>query len=426
MIKTAGASRKLMEKVPLEVDDDVVEDEEMQEDSGDGIDEEGDEVDEEDKVGEDSAEGTEDEQDDDDGEEDAMDGNFSDESEDKGIMDQNVGNSHGEEMDELEKEYQSIREEQQSILKKLKKRKDEDFLKGLAIKNQKALWRKCLELRLKLQKVFSNSNKLPREPTRSLFCDHDESLTKAYSSLISSSKHALKSILELQKVLIKKNPAIDGKNEDLANDNDRDDKEWRNIDQIQRRMALFRNSAVDKWHRKTQVATGAAAFKGKLLAFNQNMSEQVATYMRDPSRMIKRMQLRRSTAGVLGDVPGMPVATPEEVREDGTWPKEEEAEGDPELIEDSEFYQQLLKEIFESLDAASHEAAFYDIKRTQTKKRKLVDRRASKSRKIRYTVHDKLVNFMAPKPVNLPEMAPILFENLFGLRERKQIAEPNL
>lgn len=34
----------------------------------------------------------------------------------------------------------------------------------------------------------------------------------------------------------------------------------------------------------------------------QNISQQVASYMRDPSRMIKRMQLRRSTVGVLGEV----------------------------------------------------------------------------------------------------------------------------
>lgn len=34
----------------------------------------------------------------------------------------------------------------------------------------------------------------------------------------------------------------------------------------------------------------------------QNISEQVAGYMRDPSRMIKRMQLRRSSVGVFGKV----------------------------------------------------------------------------------------------------------------------------
>ncbi|PNX73018.1 protein AATF-like [Trifolium pratense] len=55
----------------------------------------------------------------------------------------------------------------------------------------------------------------------------------------------------------------------------------------------------------------------------------------------------------------------------------------------------------------------------QTKKRKIVDRRASKSRKIRYNVHEKIVNFMAPQPANIPAMAPMLFEDLFGLKSQR-------
>ncbi|KAL6513396.1 hypothetical protein OROGR_020882 [Orobanche gracilis] len=34
-------------------------------------------------------------------------------------------------------------------------------------------------------------------------------------------------------------------------------------------MAAFRNKSIDKWQRKTQVITGAAAIKDKLHAFNQ-------------------------------------------------------------------------------------------------------------------------------------------------------------
>lgn len=35
------------------------------------------------------------------------------------------------------------------------------------------------------------------------------------------------------------------------------------------RITTFRNTEIDKWHRKIQVTTGAAALKGKLHAFNQ-------------------------------------------------------------------------------------------------------------------------------------------------------------
>jgi protein AATF/BFR2 len=48
------------------------------------------------------------------------------------------------------------------------------------------------------------------------------------------------------------------------------------------------------------------------------------------------------------------------------------------------------------------------------KKRKEVDRRASKGRKIRYTVIDKLVNFMVPVEMQDDSRVASLFSNLFG------------
>ncbi|XP_042483665.1 putative uncharacterized protein DDB_G0270496 [Macadamia integrifolia] len=176
------------------------------------------------------------------------------------------------------------------------------------------------------------------------------------------------------------------------------------------RIAPFRNKSIDKWQRKTQVTTGVAAFKGNLKAFNQNISEQVADYMRNPSKMLKSMQLHRSTVGVLGSV---------SEAEPNVKEKDASVDGDPELLDDSEFYQQLLKEFFETFDVKSSETALYALKRLQTKKRKIVDRRASKSRKIRYHVHEKIVNFMAPEPMKQPPMAPKLFENLFGLKNQQ-------
>lgn len=347
----------------------------------------------------------------------------SDEDEDASSGDEE-GQIHGradDEMKELEKEYMDLQNQEQDILKNLKRHKDEDLLKGEAVQNQKALWDKTLELRFLLQKAFSSSNRLPQESVRSTFCELDENVNKAYVDVIASTKETLGSILELQEALLENNPAIahsaEGNSaqskrqlEDYKSNNGHTDDEWLQISQMHRRMAHFRDKSVDKWHRKTQVTTGAAAMKNKLHAFNQNISEQVSTYMRDPSRMVKQMQQRRSTVGIFGSVP-------EHV--DNTNKEEANAEGDTELLDDTEFYQQLLKEFFETVDPTSSEAAFYALRRLQTKKRKVVDRRASKSRKIRYHVHEKIVNFMAPQAMNMPPMAPKLFENLFGLKTQK-------
>ncbi len=48
------------------------------------------------------------------------------------------------------------------------------------------------------------------------------------------------------------------------------------------------------------------------------------------------------------------------------------------------------------------------------KKRKQVDRRASKGRKLRYHVQEKLVNFMAPVEHAGHGIATQLFSSLFG------------
>ncbi|KAK9154753.1 hypothetical protein Sjap_002233 [Stephania japonica] len=341
-----------------------------------------------------------------------------DEEEEANVMDNDA--QKDAEMEELEKEYMNLRHEEQDILKNLKRNKDEDVLKGQSVKNQKALWDKSLEVRILLQKVFSSSNKLPQEPLRSSFCDSDETVQKAYSDLITSSQQTLESLVELQEALLEKNPSIlqvangikkrSRESEELDSIDCKDNEEWLQIQQLHSRIAPFRDNSIDKWQRKTQVTTGATGFKGKFQALNQNISQQVSAYMRDPSRMINRMQLRRSTVGVLGDAPDMSGCTKEEGAID---------DGDPELLDDSEFYQQFLKEFLESFDPTSSETAFYALKRLQTKKRKIVDRRASKSRKIRYNVHEKIVNFMAPESMSLPPEAPVLFDNLFGLKYHK-------
>jgi protein AATF/BFR2 len=85
---------------------------------------------------------------------------------------------------------------------------------------------------------------------------------------------------------------------------------------------------------------------------------------------------------------------------------------DSETFDDGEFYQQLLREFLEAGGDGSGAAA--GTMRSSKKLRKKVDRRASKGRKIRYNVQEKLVNFMTSVSREPPTFAPQLFANLFG------------
>ena len=77
-----------------------------------------------------------------------------------------------------------------------------------------------------------------------------------------------------------------------------------------------------------------------------------------------------------------------------------------ELYDDADFYEQVLKEFLESAGAGAGLAAASK----PAKRRKIVDRRASKGRKLRYHVQQKLVNFCAPVELEVPPWA----EKIFG------------
>jgi protein AATF/BFR2 len=62
-------------------------------------------------------------------------------------------------------------------------------------------------------------------------------------------------------------------------------------------------------------------------------------------------------------------------------------------------------------------AELRELQRKQRKKKK-VDTKASKGRKLRYHVHEKLLNFMAPEPRGTwhESMVEELFGSLFGVK----------
>ncbi|KAB2634097.1 protein AATF-like [Pyrus ussuriensis x Pyrus communis] len=320
------------------------------------------------------------------------------------------------EMEELETECMNLRRQEQDILKNLKGHKDEDLLKGQVVKNQKALWDKALEFRFLLQKAFSSSHRLPKEPVRSLFCDSHEGVNAAYSDLVDSSRELWTYLWNYKKYgsLLEKNPSIVQAIHSMyklhlsnyyiyfmsqSSKNIDGDEDWSRLSELLSRIATFRNKSINKWQRKTQVTAGAAAFKSKLHAFNQNISEQGASYMRDPSRMVRQMQMRKSAVAVFVvdvQVPeGYNTAKGEETQSDTG----AQADGDPELLDDSRV-----------LPAISKRITFYSLKKLHAKKRKIVDRRASKSRKI--------INFMPPETNAVSPMLPDL-NNLFGLKKQK-------
>jgi protein AATF/BFR2 len=97
---------------------------------------------------------------------------------------------------------------------------------------------------------------------------------------------------------------------------------------------------------------------------------------------------------------------------------------DGDIYDDADFYQLLLKELVdqrtvEGSSGAGTGGAVPTVVLTaakDNKNRKNVDRKASKGRKMRFTVHEKLQNFMAPEDRRAWEQGAIdrFFGTLFG------------
>eukprot|EP00891_Asterochloris_glomerata_P009292 jgi/Astpho2/9292/Aster-06865 len=219
---------------------------------------------------------------------------------------------------------------------------------------------------------------------------------------------------------------------------------------------------VCRWHRKTMLASGGIVSRGNLRALNQSVSSQVAALLRSSDKAVQRTALSGTDRPRVLCAPGHWQAPAASAAEQPLQQAVEAGvatataptgavEPNNETFDDAEFYAQLLKEFLEATGSAGpglvHTAqginsiawaglvhcfqrgsvAQHNALRDHSclalctllqgrKRRKQVDRRASKGRKLRFHVQDKLVSFMSPVEAAADAMAPKLFRNLFGIK----------
>jgi len=144
---------------------------------------------------------------------------------------------------------------------------------------------------------------------------------------------------------------------------------------------------------------------------------QVNKILSEKVRLIKRTQLKRTPYKVIGKKKKEQPIADQSIKQ----PTAVQEEYDESIFDDTDFYQQLLRELIEnglaSIDPADNLALskhYLATKKLRIKMHKNVDRRSSKGRKIKYEVQQKLVNFMVPLPVTTSNISEELFANLFG------------
>eukprot|EP00884_Botryococcus_braunii_P022257 jgi/Botrbrau1/8715/Bobra.0311s0026.2 len=322
-----------------------------------------------------------------------------------------LGGGREEEMEALEREYEGTVLQDVTAAARLRERASREAATGRAILHQRKVWERLLGMRIALQRCVGAVNRLPRPDLQPWVEAASPQLQSSYRGLREAVTTSIDSLLDLQAALLTANPNVQaaragGRGESASTSQD----VWTQLQEAYDSTLPYHMQALDSWHARAVLGRGEGAGRNGLKGRPQPISAQLAHLLREPSRLNRSLQLWRSQAPrPLGHVPDQAEGGADGL---GSGAASQEDEKDPETLDDSQMYQQLLKEFIDMNEEAALLASAAVVK--VKKKRRGLDKGASKGRKLRYDVHDKLVNFMAPRPTDLPPMASQLFSNLFG------------
>ncbi|KAK7098924.1 protein AATF-like [Littorina saxatilis] len=276
-----------------------------------------------------------------------------------------------EEKDENNEEIMSSESESEGVT--IQGTGKDDGEKAQAVVEQLDLWDRLMEARIKLQKTLSLVHKIPTGV-------QDGEAQQGAQSALNELGCSLCGLQSPNKSTPRKRKA----------DADLEQRAKENFTSYQ----PYRNDTLTFWDDKTRLAS--KKFKS-FNSFNTSVLKQIEQILSDRDRLVRRTRVSRDADA--GDI------KPEEI------------------FDDNDFYQKLLRQLVEhkaadAENSASTQSQWLEIQKLRTKKKKKeVDTRASKGRKLRYNVHSKLVNFMAPRDDSTwsEDAKNELFKNLFKM-----------
>nr|OQO31814.1 hypothetical protein B0A51_00716 [Rachicladosporium sp. CCFEE 5018] len=279
-----------------------------------------------------------------------------------------------------------------------------DVKRGHAIKKQRAAFDSLLNTRIKLQKSLVAANTLVALDTSSSVIQ-DDGIQDAIASAETAAFKFWSSLTTFREEIAAARTGEKRKRSTFSRDTPTS--RLLSYTQEQEADAIVRRKAVlQKWSSK--VKANAPTVDSQKSRLNNNVHETTIIdvlneHLSAPERLLKRAHTPRSCA---------PVQSAKRVIEDLT------------IYDDADFYGLLLKELLDSKSSADSTAAAsvdvgtFSAVRKEAKTKRNVDVKASKGRKLKYTVHEKLQNFMAPEELGTwgQKQTDELFGSLFGRR----------
>ncbi|GLD94554.1 hypothetical protein PINS_up003165 [Pythium insidiosum] len=266
--------------------------------------------------------------------------------------------------------------------------------KATHVRHQKLIWERCLEVQIYTKRLLTTTKQIAEQTSN--YTD-DSTVTK--ETVVEQLYKCIDNISALQAKLGQSNE-LELPSSDASKKRKRSTPEalWSELTEASESALPRFNDVLNAYTNKTNLAAGTAGNQAKKFkAVNQDILAQVESVLADPQRVKRKAHAPRDTSS--GETTG----------EDN----DDEDALDELMYDDSDFYQQLLKEFIESGAGGAAQDAL--LRRTHRKKKKMVNRKASKGRVLRFTVHPKLENFMFPDPYPASGMdVEELFRSLFG------------
>ncbi|KAH7119656.1 apoptosis-antagonizing transcription factor [Dendryphion nanum] len=354
------------------------EDNEDEEDDGDiGSDEDMDNEELGDKDSEDDEEGNEDDDD--------------NESED------DESNDSEDATTDLASKLHSLMNEAKTVNATISAGRKADESKGIAIKTQRKIFDSLLNTRVKLQKGLVATNSISTASRTESSSDEAMAAAEAACLALLSTLTNLRTTLDSSRIGQKRKRV----NYEPTTSSSEIRTRLRQDDDA---GAPHRDAVLQKWYTKTRSTKVQSKERLLQASAQQTLPDVLATQLQNPARLIERTRVNRQAGST---------------------------NSSSAVYDDSDWYSLLLKDLLENRSSELNGSAEFVVRQPwemirQAKTKKVVDTKASKGRRLRYTVHEKLQNFMAPEERGTwgERQRDDLFAGLFGRRAGLAEDEP--
>ncbi|KAH8263033.1 hypothetical protein KR044_003549, partial [Drosophila immigrans] len=283
-----------------------------------------------------------------------------------------------------------------------------EMQKGVCVQNQLRIWERLLELRINTQKITSKANLLPPAETLQVAKENNEELQTVLVEAAGRSTKLLEQLLALQSALLQQNSEMrqtlkrPQQQTGLENGEPASKRISKQLQSQFQEMRNHRNEVLLKWDDRTKLLTPGAGVKRKSLQEDYDILKKIDSSLANRQALVEKSQTLKSK---------------QQQQTEGA--EAEQSDRNPNIYDDSDFYHQQLRELIEYKASTTSNMSditkqFVELQKLRQKMKKKVDTRASKGRKLRYGVHNKLINFMAPNDSSdWTEAKAELYKSLF-------------